>query len=82
MEYSYKKPNSNDSKYKLSYFRYYEKWNWIISAGIYTDDIENEIEIKRKDLQKSKKPSCSKCNIIFNVFINCYFNFNCYFTKN
>ena len=30
MEYSYKKPNSNDSKYKLSYLRYYEKGNWII----------------------------------------------------
>ena len=23
-----------------------------------------------------------KYNIIFNVFINCHFNFNCHFTKN
>lgn len=51
-QYAYKKPDSDESKYKLSYFKYFEKWNWIVCIGIYTDDIENEIEIKRKDLQK------------------------------
>ena len=70
MEYSYKKPNSNDSKYKLSYFRYYEKWNWIISAGIYTDDIENEIEIKRKDLQKKVKSQVAQNVILFLMFLS------------
>ncbi|MFX4155757.1 cache domain-containing protein, partial [Aliarcobacter butzleri] len=28
-QYAYKKPDSNDSKHKLSYFKYYEIWNWI-----------------------------------------------------
>ena len=51
-KYAYKKPNSQESKYKLSYFKYYERWNWVIALGIYTDDIENEIEAKRKDLEE------------------------------
>ena len=27
IKYAYKKPNSEESKYKLSYFKYYERWN-------------------------------------------------------
>ncbi len=69
-QYAYKKPDSNESKYKLSYFKYYEKWNWIISAGIYTDDIEDEIEIKRKDLQKKVKNQVAQNIILFLMFLS------------
>lgn len=69
-QYSYKKPDSNESKYKLSYFKYYDRWNWIISAGIYTDDIENEIEIKRKSLQKKVKNQVTQNIILFCVFLS------------
>ena len=69
-EYAYKKPDSDDSKYKLSYFKYFEKWNWIISVGIYTDDIENEIEIKRKDLQKRVKNQVAQNIILFLMFLS------------
>ena len=69
-QYAYKKPASNESKYKLSYFKYYEKWNWIISAGIYTDDIEDEIEIKRKDLQKKVKNQVAQNIILFLMFLS------------
>ena len=69
-EYAYKKPDSDESKYKLSYFKYFEKWNWIISVGIYTDDIENEIEIKRKDLQKMVKNQVAQNIILFLMFLS------------
>ncbi|MFY4802678.1 cache domain-containing protein [Aliarcobacter butzleri] len=69
-QYAYKKPDSNESKHKLSYFKYYEKWNWIISAGIYTDDIENEIEIKRQDLQKKVKNQVAQNIILFLMFLS------------
>ena len=69
-EYAYKKPDSDESKYKLSYFKYFEKWNWIISVGIYTDDIENEIEIKRKDLQKRVKNQVAQNIILFLMFLS------------
>ena len=69
-EYAYKKPDSDEAKYKLSYFKYFEKWNWVISVGIYTDDIENEIEIKRKDLQKRVKTQVAQNIILFLMFLS------------
>ena len=69
-QYAYKKPDSDESKYKLSYFKYFEKWNWIVCIGIYTDDIENEIEIKRKDLQKKVKTQVTQNIILFLMFLS------------
>ena len=68
--YAYKKPNSNESKYKLSYFKYYEKFNWIIAVGIYTDDIENEIEIKREDLKQRIKKQIVQNVVLFLMFLS------------
>lgn len=52
-QYAYKKPYEDKIKQKLSYFKYFENWNWIIAVGIYLDDIEKDIE-HRKALLKSK----------------------------
>ena len=69
-EYAYKKPDSNEVKHKLSYFKYYEKLNWIIAVGIYTDDVENEIAIKRKDLQKRIKDQVVQNVVLFLMFLS------------
>ncbi len=69
-KYAYKKPNSEESKYKLSYFKYYERWNWVIALGIYTDDIENEIEIKRKDLEQRVKHQVVQNVVLFAMFLS------------
>lgn len=37
---------------KLVYVRYYKKWNWVIGAGIYMDDINEYIEERRADIPK------------------------------
>ena len=34
------KTKFDKSQYKLSYFKYYERFNWIIAVGIYTDDMK------------------------------------------
>ena len=69
-EYAYKKPDTNDVKHKLSYFKYYKKLNWIIAVGVYTDDIENEIAVKRKDLQKRIKNQVVQNVILFLMFLS------------
>ena len=69
-KYAYKKPNSEESKYKLSYFKYYERWNWVIALGIYTDDIENEIEVKRKDLEQRIKNQVVQNVVLFAMFLS------------
>ena len=69
-QYLYKKPSSKESKQKLSYFKYYEQWNWIISIGVYIDDIEEEIELKRKDLEERIKDQVFQNVILFLMFLS------------
>uniref|UniRef100_UPI004048044A cache domain-containing protein n=1 Tax=Aliarcobacter sp. TaxID=2321116 RepID=UPI004048044A len=68
--YAYKKPHSDDVKQKLSYFRYYENWNWVIAVGVYTDDIENEIAIKTKDLEIKIKNQVVQNVVLFIMFLS------------
>lgn len=69
-KYDYKKVNTNEIKEKISYFRYYERWNWIIAVGIYTDDIEKELAIKTKDFKIWVKSQIFQNIILFVVFLS------------
>ncbi len=69
-QYTYKKPYSDEIKQKLSYFKYYEQWNWIIAVGIYTDDIESEIAIKKKDLEVKIKNQVIQNVVLFVMFLS------------
>ena len=69
-EYAYTKPGSKDVKQKLSYFKLYEEWNWVVAVGIYTDDIEKEIALKRKDLEKRVKNQVGQNVVLFIMFLS------------
>jgi signal transduction histidine kinase len=66
--YSYKKPDSKNLIYKLSYFKFYPKYNWIVAVGIYTDDIENELNIKKEEQEQEIKKQISQNIILFLLF--------------
>ena len=49
--YWWKKNNNDDTPYKkLLYSRDIPEWNWVISTGVYLDEIEREIESRKKQL--------------------------------
>ncbi len=48
IEYYYKKPGTEKISRKLSYFKLYPKWDWILAKGVYYDDLESSIELKKK----------------------------------
>ncbi|ENZ30163.1 hypothetical protein HMPREF1084_03338 [Clostridium butyricum 60E.3] len=54
-DYYFKKKDSNYISHKLSYAKLYSKYNWIISTGLYLDDLEALIskkdELFRKKIQ-------------------------------
>ena len=50
VKYWYKKPKTNESKQKLTYFYYNKEWKWIIASGFYIEDLENEIEKLKTEL--------------------------------
>ncbi len=68
-QYAYKKPKSNEIKQKVSYFKLYKHWNWVISIGVYTDDIEKEIALKRKDLKQRVKTQVVQNILVFLLFL-------------
>lgn len=67
--YSYKKPDSKELQYKLSYFEYYPTFNWIVAAGVYIDDIENELKLKKEEIEKEIKKQILQNIVLFLLFL-------------
>lgn len=51
VDYVYKKPESDELRPKVSYFKLYEPWGLIIAAGAYLDEIDEEIEIAKANFK-------------------------------
>lgn len=51
VEYYWQKPGEEHFSSKLGYFRLHEKYNWVIGAGLYMDDIQNSIIENKKLLE-------------------------------
>lgn len=66
--YMYKKPAENEIRPKISYFRLYPEWNWVIAAGAYLDDIDVEIAQKKAVLKKTVQLEITSAVIIFLFF--------------
>ena len=43
------KPSTGQSARKLVFVKNYEPWNWIISYGVFLDDLENQISLQKKE---------------------------------
>ncbi len=63
--YTYKKPGSEEMGKKLSYFKYYPEWNWIIAKGAYLDSLDEKIG----HLQESLKHEINNTINYFMYFI-------------
>ncbi len=50
VDYKYPKVGSDTPEPKLSYFRMFEPWKWIIVSGVYLDDLKKQIERKRNEV--------------------------------
>lgn len=42
--FSFPKPNENESSLKRGYAKLFEPWGWILCTGIYTDDVEKIVQ--------------------------------------
>ncbi|MCP4969972.1 MAG: histidine kinase [Arcobacter sp.] len=52
VEYIWYKPAIDNVALKISYALAYKPWNWTIGKGIYLDEIEKVVQIKRKEYDK------------------------------
>ncbi|MBU0995033.1 MAG: methyl-accepting chemotaxis protein [Proteobacteria bacterium] len=53
VEYVWDKPGSNKPEPKITAVRYFDKWNWAIATGVYVDDLQKQIDVKRQNLKAS-----------------------------
>jgi diguanylate cyclase (GGDEF)-like protein len=67
--YWYKKPDGSGIGRKLSYFKLYPEWNWIIARGIYFDRLDNIIATKKEELSKKVKNDIMLLCLIFLVAV-------------
>jgi len=49
--YHYKKPGSEEMGKKLSYFKYYPEWEWIVSKGTYLDSQDEKVGQLQENLR-------------------------------
>ncbi|WP_321470507.1 cache domain-containing protein [Halarcobacter sp.] len=69
-EYSYNKVYTNEARQKLSYFKYFPRWNWVIAVGVYVDDIEKEIAKNKKHLTKRVQNQVFQNILLFLLFLS------------
>jgi diguanylate cyclase (GGDEF)-like protein len=67
--YWYKKPGGSGIGRKLSYFKLYPEWNWIVARGIYLDRLDSVIETKKEELSKKVKNDIVLLCLIFLVAV-------------
>ncbi|MCF6173184.1 MAG: cache domain-containing protein, partial [Campylobacteraceae bacterium] len=68
VSYLYQKPNSYTIRPKISYFKLYKEWDWVIAAGTYLDDINAKIAQKKDDIKKKMYVDITSSILIFLLF--------------
>lgn len=69
-QYVYKKFSSDQVRQKITYFKLYPTWNWVIAVGVYTDDIEKDIAKKKEDLKSRVKTQIIQTVLLFILFLS------------
>ena len=68
VNYMYKKLGSSDIRPKVSYFKLYPHWDWIVAAGTYLDDIDVEIAQRKATLNRTVQLEVTSAILIFLFF--------------
>ncbi len=50
---------------RLLYYRYFEKWKWVVCAGMYINDIENLLAQKEEEIQKTMLSQLGQISLLF-----------------
>ncbi|MDX1809551.1 MAG: cache domain-containing protein [Sulfurospirillaceae bacterium] len=68
VQYLYKKPDSSEIRPKVSYFKLYKDWDWVIAAGTYLDNINTRITQKKNELRRKMSLDITSSIAIFLLF--------------
>ena len=65
--YWYKKPDGSGTGRKLSYFKLYPDWNWVIAKGVYFDRLDADMAAKKEELSTKVRDDIILLSFIFLV---------------
>jgi methyl-accepting chemotaxis protein len=51
VRYMWPKNEAEEPQPRLSYVKLFPEWNWIVGTGVYTDDVEAQIDVRKKEIQ-------------------------------
>jgi len=51
VEYYWQKPESNTPFQKISYVALFKQWHWVVGTGVYLDDVQKEIGLKKEEMK-------------------------------
>ncbi|HLN53399.1 MAG TPA: cache domain-containing protein [Lentimicrobium sp.] len=54
VEYKYHRPGELDHEPKISYVQLSKEWDWIVGAGFYSNDTDQFVSVKRKELSEQR----------------------------
>lgn len=63
--YWYKKPDGTGIGRKLSYFKLYPRWNWIVARGVYLDRLDADIVAKKEEQRQRVRNEILRLSCIF-----------------
>ena len=80
--YWYKKPGSDAVFAKLSYFKYYPEWHWIVAKGTYYDHLDRRVGEMQANLRQEIKGTIRL--LVYFTIITCiiFLAFSFLFSKN
>ncbi|MBT3177037.1 MAG: diguanylate cyclase [Desulfobacula sp.] len=70
--YHYKKSGSEEMGKKLSYFKYYPEWNWIVAKGAYLDSLDEKVGHLQENL-KLEINNTIRYFMYFIIIVGCIF---------
>lgn len=79
--YWYKKAGHEQPKQKLSYFKLYPEWNWIVAKGVYLDDLDTIILREKEQLQVKVRHKIAVFAVLLLLAVACVVIIAHYFTK-
>lgn len=79
--YWYKKEGHEQPQQKLSYFKLYPEWNWVVAKGVYLDDLDKIIVQEKQQLQRKVKNKVFLFALLLFAAVFCVVIIAHFFTK-
>lgn len=81
VDYYFAKMGSDKPEPKMSYVKYFKKWEWVVASGVYIDTLHKQIADKENQLRRSMWSQVIVIAVTITLFVICAFAFVFYMSR-